>query len=275
MGAKTRCNIFFHWPIIYEAQKIPWTDLGMCTKIGLWPIPIFRFRSKIAPWEINGLFHNFASEYSRDLVLMSNSRFMRIRHLGHFQKPQIVMWAKNRVEGLYEAKDNFKGWNWNLGIEQATNLVLASNPMFFWHVKSFGSIFMILRSTWRSRRGCTGCRMSRTTSRSGILYLFLNIVETHFWCQLSPNFLWDFKFVFEHSRDSFLVSIMSQFLFGKFVEIISMTFRSTWRVRTLWQGCRKPRMTWRIGMETLVLDIIDTCYFVSNWMFLVMRNHLG
>ena len=71
MGAKTRCNIFFHWPIIYEAQKIPWTDLGMCTKIGLWPIPIFRFRSKIAPWEMNGLFHNFASEYSRDLVLMS------------------------------------------------------------------------------------------------------------------------------------------------------------------------------------------------------------
>ena len=131
MGAKTRCNIFFHWPIIYEAQKIPWTDLGMCTKIGLWPIPIFRFRSKIAPWEMNGLFHNFASEYSRDLVLMSNSRFMRIRHLGHFQKPQIVMWAKNRVEGLYEAKDNFKGWHWNLGIEQATNLVLASNPMFF------------------------------------------------------------------------------------------------------------------------------------------------
>ena len=216
MGAKTRCNIFFHWPIIYEAQKIPWTDLGMCTKIGLWPIPIFRFRSKIAPWEMNGLFHNFASEYSRDLVLMSNSRFMRIRHLGPFSEATDCHVGQEQGGGAVWGQGQLQGVKLKLGHWTGYKLGFGVKPNVFWHVKSFGTIFMILRSTWRSRRGCTGCRMSRTTSRSGILYLFLNIVETHFWCQLSPNFLWDFKFVFEHSRDSFLVSIMSQFLFGKF-----------------------------------------------------------
>ena len=200
---------------------------------------------------------------------------LRIRHLGPFSEATDCHVGQEQGGGAVWGQGQLQGVKLKLGHWTGYKLGFGVKPNVFWHVKSFGTIFMILRSTWRSRRGCTGCRMSRTTSRSGILYLFLNIVETHFWCQLSPNFLSDFKFVFEHSRDSFLVSIMSQFLFGKFVEIISMTFRSTWRVRTLWQGCRKPRMTWRIGMETLVLDIIDTCYFVSNWMFLVMRNHLG
>ena len=52
----------------------------MCTKIGPWPIPIFRFSRKMPPWGINGLFRNFASGYARQIILVSNAMFLRTRN---------------------------------------------------------------------------------------------------------------------------------------------------------------------------------------------------
>ena len=108
----------------------------------------------------------------------------------------------------------YKGWNWNLGTEHATDLVLVSNPM-----RPFSWCSMMLRSTWRSRTGCTGCRRSRATLRCKISLL---------WCQLCPH-------IFKHL---------------KLCRISSMTLRSTWMARTWWWGCRRPRMTsWIPGLK--------------------------
>ena len=46
------------------------------------------------------------------------------------QVVSIDMKVKNRVEGLYEAEDNFKEWNCNFGSEQARDVILVSNQMF-------------------------------------------------------------------------------------------------------------------------------------------------
>ena len=86
----------------------------------------------------------------------------------------------------------------------------------------------MLRSTWRSRTGCTGCRRSRATLRCKISLL---------WCQLCPH-------IFEHQ---------------KLCRISSMTLRSTWMARTWWWGCRRPRMTSWIEIDYVVFEY-DTWY---------------
>ena len=52
----------------------------------------------------------------------------------------------------------------------------------FDHGKSFGTIFKNLRSTWRLRTWWRSCRRPRTSSRSEIVTLVLNMLETCFWC---------------------------------------------------------------------------------------------
>ena len=73
------------------------------------------------------------------------------------------------------------------------HLILVSNPMFFGignHGESYGTICVSLRSFWRSRTGFRDCRRPRTSSRSEIINLVLNMLETWFWCQTSCFLTW-------------------------------------------------------------------------------------
>ena len=58
---------------------------------------------------------------------------------GHFQEPQMGLKVKNRVEGLYEAKDNFKEWFCNFGSEHTRDLILMSQQMFLGSRNHLGS----------------------------------------------------------------------------------------------------------------------------------------
>ena len=72
-------------------------------------------------------------------------------------------------------------------------MILVSTPMFFGignHGESYGTICVSLRSFWRSRTGFRDCRRPRTSSRSGIINLVLNMLETWFWCQTSCFLTW-------------------------------------------------------------------------------------
>ena len=99
----------------------------------------------------------------------------------HFQKPQNMEQIRScgprtgSRGGRRARTTTYKGWNSNLGTEHATDLVLVSNPM-----RPFSWCSMMLRSTWWSRTGCTGCRRSRATLRCKISLL---------WCQLCPHIL--------------------------------------------------------------------------------------
>ena len=78
-------------------------------------------------------------------------------------------------------------WSWY------RHLILVSNPMFFGmgnHGESCGTIFVSLRLIWRPRNGWRGCRRPRTSSRSEIINLVLNMLETWFWCQTSCFLTW-------------------------------------------------------------------------------------
>ena len=57
----------------------------------------------------------------------------------HFQELQINLKVKNRVEGLFEAKDNFKEWFCNFGSEHTRDLILTSQQMFLGSRNHLGS----------------------------------------------------------------------------------------------------------------------------------------
>ena len=51
--------------------------------------------------------------------------------LNHFQKSQTHLKVKNRLEGLEEAKDDFKEWNCKFCSDYSRDLILYSKTMFW------------------------------------------------------------------------------------------------------------------------------------------------
>ena len=100
------------------------------------------------------------------------------------------------------SKSPFCGPKWNRG--HARQLVLVSN-IAHWCLKvfrygeSFGTIYVRLRSIWRSKTGWRGCRKPWTTSRSEIVTLVLSMLETWFWCQI-PYF-WVKGIIWDHFQE--------------------------------------------------------------------------
>ena len=68
---------------------------------------------------------------------------------------------------------------------------------------------------------------------------------------------------------------MTPFDHGKSFGTIFKNLRSTWRLRTWWRSCKRPRTTSRSEIVTLVLNRLKTYFLVSVPMFWGKGNHLG
>ena len=117
----------------------------------------------------------------RHLILVSNPMFLGMgNHVGPFS------WASDWSEGQEMGGGAVGGQGPLQGVKLLIwiwHLILVSNPMFFGignHGESYGTICVSLRSFWRSRTGFRDCRRPRTSSRSEIINLVLNMLETWF-----------------------------------------------------------------------------------------------
>ena len=79
----------------------------------------------------------------------------------------------------------------NFASEYAIGLYLVSKTQVFVYGKSLGITSMSLRLTWRSRTGWRCCRRPMRTSRSEIVTLVLNMLETCVWCQTQCFWPWE------------------------------------------------------------------------------------
>ena len=171
----------------------------MCTKIGPWPIPIFRFSRKMPPWGINRLFRNFASEYARHLILVSNAMFLRTRnYLRPFSEATDWYVGQGGDVGTVASQGTRHGGRifasrseiLTLGVTQVLSM---QETWFWWQNQCFGvwgiiwDHFQKPQIDLKPKNCVAGCRKSRRTSRSKILTWgvtqLLSMLETWFWWQ--------------------------------------------------------------------------------------------
>ena len=116
---------------------------------------------------------------------------IRARHLYFHQKCQYLVPSPTQASRLRSPSLTYDQPPWPLSHNRMTP---------FGHGKSFGTIFKNLRSTQRSRTWWRGCRRPKTSSRSEIVTLALNMLATCFQC-LSLCF-WARGIIWDHFHKS-------------------------------------------------------------------------